>query len=330
MIGKLAHVRSRRDVLIASLVITGVSVACAVVLTACVTRSAKSAVDFSALRNAAEIAAVIAFVISFLVVDAIRRILKGKRSIERLAMTDDLTGLSNRRALLAAAERAIARIDGVALPPALLIVDLDHFKRVNDVYGHRAGDQALQAAAQALARSVRGDVDFVGRLGGEEFVVLLAAADEETARRAAESAQGGDRGDARGDAQRRNRRHRQHRLHAARRRGLRFDGAAARRRGALRRQAGGAQSDRFARAERRRTPCRRRSRAGCAATRRSGCVDRRKPPRQRAPAAAASARHQAALAAQFQLAAGDGDGSSQTRVAPIVSCCSPKPASRRR
>ncbi len=188
MIGKLAHVRSRRDVLIASLVITGVSVACAVLLTACVTRSAKSAVDFGALRNAAGIAAVIAFAISFLVVDAIRRILKGKRSIERLAMTDDLTGLSNRRALLAAAERAIARIDGVALPPALLIVDLDHFKRVNDVYGHRAGDQALQAAAEALARSVRGDVDFVGRLGGEEFVVLLAAADEETARRAAESA----------------------------------------------------------------------------------------------------------------------------------------------
>ena len=188
MIGKLAHVRSRRDVLIASLVITGVSVACAMLLTACVTRSAKSAVDFGALRNAAGIAAVIAFAISFLVVDAIRRILKGKRSIERLAMTDDLTGLSNRRALLAAAERAIARIDGVALPPALLIVDLDHFKRVNDVYGHRAGDQALQAAAEALARSVRGDVDFVGRLGGEEFVVLLAAADEETARRAAESA----------------------------------------------------------------------------------------------------------------------------------------------
>ena len=54
----------------------------------------------------------------------------------------------------------------------MLIVDLDHFKRVNDAYGHRAGDQALQAAAQALARSVRGDVDFVGRLGGEEFVVL--------------------------------------------------------------------------------------------------------------------------------------------------------------
>ena len=188
MIGKLAHVRGHCDVVIASLVITAVSVACAVVLTACATRLPDGALDFSLMRVAAEIAAVIAFIISFLVVDAIRRILKGKRSVERLAMTDDLTGLANRRAFLVAAERAIAQIDDVGRSSTLLIVDLDHFKRVNDVYGHRAGDQALQAAAQALARSVRGDVDFVGRLGGEEFVVLLDAADEETARRAAESA----------------------------------------------------------------------------------------------------------------------------------------------
>ena len=188
MIGKLAHVRSHCDVLIASLVITAVSVACAVTLTACATRSPDGGVDFNLLRIAAEIAAVITFVISFSVVDAIRGILKGKRSIERLAMTDDLTALSNRRALLAAAERAIAGVDGAAPPPALLIVDLDHFKRVNDLYGHRAGDQALEAVARALAQSAPSEADLVGRLGGEEFVVLLAAAADETARRAAEIA----------------------------------------------------------------------------------------------------------------------------------------------
>jgi diguanylate cyclase (GGDEF)-like protein len=188
MIGNLAHVRSRGDVLVASLVITGVSVVCAVVLTACATRWFNAAGDLNPLRAAAEISAGIAFVISFWVVDAIRRILKGKRSIERLAMTDDLTGLANRRAFIAAAERAIARIDSAAPPPALLIVDLDHFKSVNDVYGHRAGDQTLEAVALALVRSARGEVDFVGRLGGEEFVVLLAGADEETARRVAEGA----------------------------------------------------------------------------------------------------------------------------------------------
>jgi diguanylate cyclase (GGDEF)-like protein len=187
MIGRLAHVRSRRDVVTASLVITSFSVLCAVFLTACATRSPNGAIDFGPLRVAAEIAAVIAFCISFLVVDAIRRIVNGRRSIERLAMTDDLTGLANRRAFIVAAENAISRIDGVLPPPTLLIVDLDHFKRVNDIYGHRAGDQALQGAAHALARSVR-DGDFVGRLGGEEFVVLLEAGDEETTRRAAESA----------------------------------------------------------------------------------------------------------------------------------------------
>ena len=112
MIGKLAHVRGHCDVVIASLVITAVSVACAVVLTACATRLPDGAVDFSLMRVAAEIAAVIAFIISFLVVDAIRRILKGKRSVERLAMTDDLTGLANRRAFLVAAERAIAGLNG--------------------------------------------------------------------------------------------------------------------------------------------------------------------------------------------------------------------------
>ena len=174
--------------LIASLAITAVSVACAVALTACATRLPDGALDFTLMRVAAEIAAVIAFAMSFLVVDAIRCILKGKRSVERLAMTDDLTGLPNRRAFLLAAERAVAQIDEVGRSSTLLIVDLDHFKRVNDVYGHRAGDQALQAAAHALARSVRGGIDFVGRLGGEEFVVLLAGADEETAGRAAESA----------------------------------------------------------------------------------------------------------------------------------------------
>jgi len=189
MIGKLAHVRSRSDVVVASLVVTGIAVVCAVALTAWAAHTSTGRIGFyAALRVAAGVAAVVAFVISFAVFEAIRHILKGKRVIEHLAMTDDLTGLANRRAFLAAAEAAIGRIDAAGPPPALLIADLDYFKRVNDAYGHRAGDQTLQAVALALARSVRSGVDFVGRLGGEEFVVLLADADEETARRAAESA----------------------------------------------------------------------------------------------------------------------------------------------
>jgi diguanylate cyclase (GGDEF)-like protein len=188
MFGKLAHVRSRGDVVLASLLITAVSVALAVVLTALATASLNLDLRLNAVRVAAEVGAVVAFGVSYAVVDSIRRILKAKRSIERLAMTDDLTGLPNRRAFVAAAEQAIERMAAGEAAQALLIVDLDHFKRVNDVYGHGAGDHALQAAAQALVRSVRADVDWVGRLGGEEFVVLIAGADDKTADRAAESA----------------------------------------------------------------------------------------------------------------------------------------------
>jgi diguanylate cyclase (GGDEF)-like protein len=188
MFGKLAHVRSRGDVLLAALVITLVSVVLALALTELATASLGAKDNLKALRVAAEVAALVAFAVSYAAVDSIRRILKGKRSIERLAMTDDLTGLPNRRAFLAAAEQAIDRIAATKASPALLIVDLDHFKRVNDVYGHGAGDQALQAAAQALVRSVRAEVDWVGRLGGEEFVVLVAPGDETAADRAAEKA----------------------------------------------------------------------------------------------------------------------------------------------
>jgi diguanylate cyclase (GGDEF)-like protein len=188
MFGKLAHVRSRRDVVLASLVITAVSVVLSVVLTALAIATLGTNDNVASLWIAAEVAAVIAFALSYGVVDAIRRIVKGKLWIERLAMTDDLTGLPNRRAFVVAAEDSIAGADAGETPHALLIVDLDHFKRVNDLHGHRAGDQALHAAAQALLRSLRADVDWVGRLGGEEFVALVAAADEAVARRAAESA----------------------------------------------------------------------------------------------------------------------------------------------
>jgi diguanylate cyclase (GGDEF)-like protein len=188
MFGNLAHVRSHRDVLLASLVITLVSVVLALALTELTTASLGAKDHVRALRVAAEIAAIVAFAVSYWMVNSIRRIVKGKRSIERLAMTDDLTGLPNRRAFVLAAEEAIGRIAAAGDTAALLIVDLDHFKRVNDLYGHRMGDYALQGAAEALVGSMRAGVDWVGRLGGEEFVVLVAAGDEERASATAETA----------------------------------------------------------------------------------------------------------------------------------------------
>ena len=89
-----------------------------------------------------------------------------------LSLKDPLTGLSNRRHFRAMQERTI---DGVARsgePALLLLMDIDHFKRVNDTHGHIAGDQVLQAVAQCLTKCVR-PMDTLARYGGEEFAVIL-------------------------------------------------------------------------------------------------------------------------------------------------------------
>jgi len=93
-------------------------------------------------------------------------------TLERLATTDHLTGLLNRRAFLEAAEREIHRAHRYGLPLALIMFDVDHFKRINDGHGHPAGDEVLRRLAAACRRLLR-DEDLLGRLGGEEFAVVL-------------------------------------------------------------------------------------------------------------------------------------------------------------
>jgi diguanylate cyclase (GGDEF)-like protein len=102
-----------------------------------------------------------------------------------MATTDALTGLLNRRAFIEAVERERARSDRHAFPLSLLLLDVDHFKRINDVHGHAAGDAVLQGVARVL-ESVARRSDFVGRWGGEEFVVALPQTGEAGARVAAE------------------------------------------------------------------------------------------------------------------------------------------------
>jgi diguanylate cyclase (GGDEF)-like protein len=95
------------------------------------------------------------------------------RHLEEAANIDSKTGLLNAAAWHARAERALARDSGTNGPRGVLVLDLDHFKAVNDTHGHLAGDQVLAAVAAALRAEVR-DRDLVGRFGGEEFVVLLS------------------------------------------------------------------------------------------------------------------------------------------------------------
>ncbi|MHB1268154.1 MAG: GGDEF domain-containing protein [Acidithiobacillus ferriphilus] len=93
-------------------------------------------------------------------------------AISALVHVDPLTGALNRRGLEAAFAREAARAQRLAQPLAIAIIDLDHFKRVNDTYGHDLGDQVLRGVVQVLRDTLRGS-DTISRYGGEEFVLLM-------------------------------------------------------------------------------------------------------------------------------------------------------------
>ncbi len=92
--------------------------------------------------------------------------------LEQLSMTDELTGLLNRRGFQAEMKRALAQAGRYHEHGVLIYVDLDAFKPINDTFGHPAGDAVLQRVAAIMSGIVR-DTDCIGRLGGDEFAVLL-------------------------------------------------------------------------------------------------------------------------------------------------------------
>ena len=104
---------------------------------------------------------------------------------ETRAATDALTGLPNRRALQDTVRRMVAQAGRTLDPLAVLALDLDHFKQINDQFGHEKGDDVLAAVGPLLAEGVR-ESDFVARAGGEEFCILLPDTDEIGARQVAE------------------------------------------------------------------------------------------------------------------------------------------------
>ena len=106
--------------------------------------------------------------------------------LRSLADTDSLTGLSNRRSFEAELERHVAEVARYGPAGALLVLDLDHFKQVNDDLGHRAGDELITAVADLLRHRLR-DTDVICRLGGDEFAVILARASQTEARHVADA-----------------------------------------------------------------------------------------------------------------------------------------------
>lgn len=105
--------------------------------------------------------------------------------LQRLATTDPLTGLLNRRALIKQARQLRERADRQGQEIAVVMIDLDHFKRINDSYGHGAGDEVLKKLSALVKRLVR-DVDIAARTGGEEFTLVLDGSNEKNAKAATE------------------------------------------------------------------------------------------------------------------------------------------------
>jgi diguanylate cyclase (GGDEF)-like protein len=102
------------------------------------------------------------------------------QEVQSLALTDPLTGLHNRRSVFELGRVEFLRADRMKRPYCCMMLDLDHFKNVNDNYGHQVGDQILQEFAARCKRSVR-EVDLVGRYGGEELIIIMPETDLEAA-----------------------------------------------------------------------------------------------------------------------------------------------------
>jgi diguanylate cyclase (GGDEF)-like protein len=109
------------------------------------------------------------------------------RTLEQLASEDELTGLLNRRGFYAQANTQLQLSSREGFEVALALLDVDHFKGVNDRFGHAAGDEALREVASALKRVFGRGSDVVGRTGGEEFAVLVSGGDCRTHRERVES-----------------------------------------------------------------------------------------------------------------------------------------------
>lgn len=110
---------------------------------------------------------------------------KARQRIQQLALADPLTGLGNRRHFLPAARRELELARRHSQPLALVLLDIDHFKQVNDTYGHNTGDQALLEVGQRCQRALRA-TDLLARWGGEEFIMLLPNTNAQQATQLAE------------------------------------------------------------------------------------------------------------------------------------------------
>ena len=110
--------------------------------------------------------------------DMVARLRHGREELERLSVTDGLTGLYNRNHLMETITKEVARSDRQEEPFAAMMIDLDHFKKYNDTHGHLGGDEILVKMSAIFSDCIR-EVDYAARYGGEEFLILLPGTDLE-------------------------------------------------------------------------------------------------------------------------------------------------------
>jgi len=115
-----------------------------------------------------------------------RSLKEANEKIKRLSITDPLTGCYNRLYLNEHLPREIKRAIRYRLPLSISMADIDHFKKVNDTYGHQAGDEVLKVFSKTIKSLIRDGVDWIARFGGEEFVIVLPETEIEGAKAAIE------------------------------------------------------------------------------------------------------------------------------------------------
>jgi len=111
------------------------------------------------------------------------------KRLQRMSITDALTGVANRRHFIERYRLEFYRSQRKEYPISVLMIDIDHFKKVNDTYGHLVGDEVLVSVAQTIVGQLR-EIDFVARFGGEEFVVFLPETSKDAAMKVAERVRG--------------------------------------------------------------------------------------------------------------------------------------------
>jgi two-component system cell cycle response regulator len=111
---------------------------------------------------------------------------EANESIRVLSITDTLTGCYNRTYMDTHLPKELKRAIRYGHPISVVMVDIDYFKKVNDTYGHQAGDQVLKSLVQTISQSIRSEVDWVARYGGEEFIIVFPETDLKKARALAE------------------------------------------------------------------------------------------------------------------------------------------------